>query len=126
MVKYKGNMSNLLTAISLELGHHVDLKYSEEVLKYFFNVIMRGASVDERIKIISQMPSYLKPFCQKTSQYLGRNEVLFHERRKLLESVMKVLQRFLLPEALSLISATFFSELPAPACLANKHIFIAA
>lgn len=63
MIKYKGQTSTLLTDLCRELNISVDLKASEEILKSFFEMLLKELPADKAIDLICSLPACLKPFC---------------------------------------------------------------
>jgi hypothetical protein len=127
-IKYKGNTSRLLTDLSLEIGNKVDLKSSEALLLCFFQRALKETSIEKSIQIVSGLPTYLKPFCQKSFGAFEIEHELFHsgKLKNTLQAILKVLEKHVpaenLPVIYSCFPETFFPEI----FLSGKEVCLAA
>jgi len=77
MVKYKGQTSKLLMELSRELKLPVNLKNTETILQHFFQTLLNEIDANNRIKLVTVVPSYLKPFCHLSKETMDINHSLF-------------------------------------------------
>ncbi len=104
MIKYKGHTANLLSDLSLALGHNVDLKRSELVLGSFFQAALNKISMDKNIELLSLLPSFIKPFCQKRPEW---ETSLKDMESGTTEAIIRVLTKYIPAETLPSVYACF-------------------
>lgn len=63
MIKYKGNVGKLLAGIARALHMPVNLRISEIVVQSFFGNILIELCQEEKVSLVSILPSAIKQFC---------------------------------------------------------------
>ncbi len=123
MIKYKGHTTNLLSDLSLELGHAVDLKQSENVLGNFFHYVLKEISIEKNIELLSLLPAFIKPFCQKQPD---QPATLAKTESKVTQAVLRVLSKYIPAEKLQSVYACFPSSIWASPAQPVKNLCLAA
>lgn len=110
LIKYKGNSSTMLRDLALRFSISIDMKLSEDILKIFFQEMMKDLSSEEQVFLISGLPSFLKPLCHKTREGLISDASLIFYRahqKKVTEAILYVFEGYLNKEVYVVIRGKF-------------------
>lgn len=111
LIKYKGNSSTMLRDLALRFSISIDMKLSEDILKIFFQEMVKDWSSEELVSLISGLPSFLKPFCYKTKESLvSETSLLFYHshQKKVTDAILHVFEGYLNQEVYMLIRGKYF------------------
>lgn len=108
MIKYKGHTVSLLSDLSLEFGPTVDLKQAEYVLGHFFQYVLKEMSIEQTIELLSLLPVFIKPFCQKWSEPPASMPKAESKNNM---AVIRVFNKYIPAEKLRLVYACFPSSI---------------
>jgi len=100
----------MLRDLASKLSVPVDMKFSEDILKIFFQGIIRSMSSEELVQFISGLPSYLKPFCYTTREFATEATLNFYNKnqKKVTEAVFNVFEGYLNEEICEMIRGKFY------------------
>jgi len=110
LIKYKGNSSTMLRDLALRFSISIDMKLSEDILKIFFQEMIKDLSSEEQVALISGLPSFLKPFCYKTRDGLVSEASLIFYRshqKKVTDAILHVFEGYLNQEVYVVIRGKF-------------------
>ncbi|MCR6639256.1 MAG: hypothetical protein NVV82_09785 [Sporocytophaga sp.] len=110
LIKYKGVSSTMLRDLALRLSVTIDMKLSEDLLKIFFQEMIKDLSSEELVYLISGLPSFLKPFCYKTRDGLVSKASLkfYHSnQKKITDAILQVFEGYLNQEVYMVVRGKY-------------------
>ncbi|WP_156140553.1 hypothetical protein [Sporocytophaga myxococcoides] len=113
----------MLRDLAIRLSVTLDMKLSEDILKIFFQEMIKGLSSEELVYLISGLPSFLKPFCYKTRVGFVSDASLklYHSnKKKITESILQVFEGYLNQEVYMVVKFRRLKQLQRKRFSPNK------